>query len=53
MPKFHLGRPKIYLRPMKNADEITQTERLAMEEIVYRIGARECVIVGDENEIGL
>jgi hypothetical protein len=52
MLKIYLLKPRIYLQPMKNIDEITQAEQHAIIEAVYMAGAREIIIIKDEYEIG-
>jgi hypothetical protein len=51
MPMIYFLKPKIYLQPMKNIDEITQAEQHAIIEAVYKAGARELIIIENENEV--
>jgi actin-like ATPase involved in cell morphogenesis len=51
MPKYSFIKPKIYLLPMKDLNEITQTEQHAIMEAVYIAGARELVIIKNEYDI--
>jgi hypothetical protein len=51
MPRIYFFKPKVYLQPMKNVDEITQSEQHAIIEVIYKAGARELIIIKDEYEI--
>jgi uncharacterized protein (UPF0248 family) len=53
MPRIYFLKPKIYLQPMKNINEITQTEQYAIIEAIYSAGARELFIIKDEYEIDI
>ena len=50
-PGINFIKPKIYLLPMKIIDEITQTEQYAIMEAIYKAGARELVIIKNEDEV--
>jgi hypothetical protein len=50
-PRINLIKPKIYLLPMKNINEITQTEQYAIIEVIYKAGARELIVIKNENEV--
>ena len=50
-PGINFIKPKIYLLPMKDINEITQTEQYAIMEAIYKAGARELVVIKDENEV--
>ena len=49
----YIVKPKIYLQPMKNTNEISQTEINGIEETFYQSGTSELIIIKDENEIGI
>jgi hypothetical protein len=51
IPRIYFLKPKVYLQPMKNVDEITQSEQYAIIEVIYKAGARELIIIKDEYEI--
>ena len=51
LPGINLIKPKIYLLPMKNINEITQTEQYAIMEVIYKAGARELVFIKNEDEV--
>ena len=51
MPKIYVIKPKIYLQPMKDINEITQAEHHAIMEAVYKAGARELFIIKDESQV--
>ncbi|GMO36837.1 MAG: hypothetical protein Ta2B_16740 [Termitinemataceae bacterium] len=51
MPKIYFLKPKIYIQPMTNIDEITQAEAHTIIEVAYQAGARELFIIKNENEV--
>jgi len=50
MPKFFILKPKIYLLPMKDINEITQTEQYGYIDAFFQAGARELHIIKNEDE---
>jgi len=44
-------KPKIYVQPMKDINEITQTETLGIMQAFYMAGAREVILIKNEDEI--
>jgi len=51
MPRIFLIKPKIYLQPMKDTNEITQTELHGYIEAFYKAGARKIIIIKNEDEV--
>jgi hypothetical protein len=51
MPKIFFLKPKIYVQPMKDINEITQTEILGIMQAFYKAGARELIIIKNESEV--
>jgi hypothetical protein len=51
MPKIFFLKPKIYVQPMKDINEITQTEILGITQAFYKAGAREIIIIKNESEV--
>jgi hypothetical protein len=51
MTKIPFLKPKIYAQPMKDINEITQTEVLGIMQAFYKAGARELILIKNENEI--
>jgi hypothetical protein len=48
---IYLIKPKIYLQPMKDINNITQVEHNGYMESFYKAGARALFIIKDENEV--
>jgi len=51
MPKIFLLKPKVYVQPMKDINEIKQIEILGITQAFYKAGARELIIIKNENEV--
>ncbi|GHU77331.1 hypothetical protein FACS189461_5650 [Spirochaetia bacterium] len=51
MPKIYFLKPKMYIQPMTNIDEITQAEEHTIIEVCYKAGAKELFIIKNEDEV--
>jgi hypothetical protein len=48
---IQLLKPKIYIQLMKNIEEITQAEEHAILEVGYKAGARELILIKNEDDV--
>ena len=52
MPKYGFLKPKIYLMPMKNLNEISEVEQQAILDAIYKAGAGWLYIIDKECDVG-